>query len=288
MNPKDRAALNRVPMHLLPKTGMVEAAMACRLGAMKYGPMNWREKPISLTGYIGAIYRHLIALENGQDHDVESGLSHFAHIIATASIILDAQLHDMLIDDRVCPSDKNAVRLDLLRAANEIGILPNELEMWYSTPLHSNPDSGCWEWGGTKNAGGYGVMYINGTCHQAHRISWRIHGGDIPDGHVVRHKCDNPGCVNPEHLETGTHAENSMDMVRRGRSTRGRSGVPLEKQIEIAKRRLSGERGVDLAEEYGITAQQVSGFKRWWEKKGREVYEETNSRGDGSRKKDKS
>ena len=61
MNPKDRAALGRVPLELLPAAGRIYGALACRDGAAKYGAYNWREKAISLMGYTGAMERHLLA-----------------------------------------------------------------------------------------------------------------------------------------------------------------------------------------------------------------------------------
>lgn len=76
----------------------------------------------------------------------------------------------------------------------------------------------CWEWMGARDGGGYGMLKGLG---KAHRVSWEIHNGPIPDGDgyhgtVVRHKCDNPGCVNPDHLELGTQADNVDDMIERG------------------------------------------------------------------------
>jgi len=94
-----------------------------------------------------------------------------------------------------------------------------------------NPESGCWEWTGLKNAKGYGRIggEINGervapkgTLLLAHRVSWLIHKGAIPDGEgahgtVVMHKCDNPSCVNPEHLMLGSQTDNVRDMHAKGR-----------------------------------------------------------------------
>jgi hypothetical protein len=77
---------------------------------------------------------------------------------------------------------------------------------------------GCWVWtASTRN--GYGRFSVEGSEEYAHRYSYQLSRGDIPDGLIVRHRCDNPLCVRPDHLELGTKAENSQDMVERGRST---------------------------------------------------------------------
>ena len=76
----------------------------------------------------------------------------------------------------------------------------------------------CWEWIGAKG-NGYGKFYSNGKQLLAHRVSWVIHNGKLPkrDGNdeplFVCHKCDNPGCVNPDHLYLGTHFDNMQDRI---------------------------------------------------------------------------
>jgi hypothetical protein len=103
LNPKDKAAVGRVPLHLLPAAGRIYGALACKDGAAKYGPYNWRDKPISLMGYTGAIERHLLAVRDGEDVALDSFCEHLGHIIATASILLDARECGALIDDRPLP-----------------------------------------------------------------------------------------------------------------------------------------------------------------------------------------
>jgi hypothetical protein len=82
---------------------------------------------------------------------------------------------------------------------------------------------GCWHWlgatGGFKDA--YGVVWWRRRQTYAHRVSWSIANGPIPAGKIVMHKCDNPICVNPNHLMIGTSLDNSQDMARKGRWKNG-------------------------------------------------------------------
>ena len=77
----------------------------------------------------------------------------------------------------------------------------------------------CWEWKAFKFKG-YGRFYLNGK-HYAHRASWNLYNGQIPKGMCVLHHCDNPGCVNPEHLFLGTQLDNIKDMIKKGRFVSG-------------------------------------------------------------------
>lgn len=78
----------------------------------------------------------------------------------------------------------------------------------------------CWQWIGGKAPNGYGRIQRGGKKSPylgAHRVSYEMHFGPIPDGMVVMHKCDNPSCVNPQHLSVGTFKDNTADMISKGR-----------------------------------------------------------------------
>jgi hypothetical protein len=99
LNPKDIAGSEKCPLWLIPSAAEIAEAWVMKHGADKYGPWNWREKGIHASAYISAIRRHLSAWADGEDWD-ESGKSHLAHIRATVGIMLDAEAHGKLIDDR--------------------------------------------------------------------------------------------------------------------------------------------------------------------------------------------
>lgn len=81
------------------------------------------------------------------------------------------------------------------------------------------PNSGCWLWiGSTESSFGYGKFRLEGKSINAHRASWILHFGAIPDGLFVCHKCDNPSCVNPYHLFLGDSDANNKDRAAKGRT----------------------------------------------------------------------
>ena len=126
---------------------------------------------------------------------------------------------------------------------------------------------GCWEWVGPKCRDGYGKCWS--TLHgeeKAHRLAYTLQYGPIPDGMCVCHTCDNPACVNPQHLWLGTSVENTADRHAKGRSTGGpgkgtaHHHVTLtEADIPVIRRRCAnGETQRTVAEDYGVTQSVIS------------------------------
>lgn len=89
-------------------------------------------------------------------------------------------------------------------------------ELFWEKVDVAGPDE-CWEWQAATSSGygSFGIGYPENIA--AHRYSWMLHSGEIPDGKIVRHTCDNRPCVNPAHLRLGTKADNFVDMMERGR-----------------------------------------------------------------------
>lgn len=118
----------------------------------------------------------------------------------------------------------------------------------------------CWIWQRSKDKNGYGYIK-EGKTKKAHRVSWSIHHGEIPDGLWVLHRCDNPSCVNPEHLFLGTALDNNHDMIRKGRerypgcdmSGERNSNSKLTKDnVEWIRANYSRGKGPEFARKFGV------------------------------------
>ena len=126
----------------------------------------------------------------------------------------------------------------------------------------------CWVWTGYMAESGHGKLVRNKKTLSAHRYSWILRNGEIQDDLVVRHKCKNAHCVNPDHLELGTKAQNANDMIRDGTSLRGikNPNCKLKPEQVLEIRRRDKENRYDLAKEFNISYPQISFIinKRKW------------------------
>jgi hypothetical protein len=136
----------------------------------------------------------------------------------------------------------------------------------------------CWEWMAALHSTGYGVIGRGGRKDgivRAHRLSWEIHFGPVPDGLFVLHRCDNRPCVNPRHLFVGTNQDNVDDMHAKGRDTRGEkcpwAKLTAEQVDAIRSEYVPWSRAAShtaLGKKYGVSASLI-GFiigKRRWKK----------------------
>jgi len=136
----------------------------------------------------------------------------------------------------------------------------------FEAKITRDPETNCWKFA-TLDAYGYGQFHYNKKTVKAHRLAYIQWKGPIADGLYVRHLCKGK-CVNPDHLELGTHKQNQADMIRDGTSTRGEkhgnSKLTAEQVLEIRRRYDENQRV--LAEEFGISQQNISDIiaKRRW------------------------
>lgn len=112
----------------------------------------------------------------------------------------------------------------------EVKVTPNDLERFWSKVEKTSHVNGCWIWNGCRNKEGYGRFHFKMKRQGAHRISFLFKNGHIPSQMLVCHSCDNPSCVNPNHLWLGTDQQNMND-----RGLKGRNKVGIGERQHLAK-----------------------------------------------------
>jgi len=119
----------------------------------------------------------------------------------------------------------------------------------------------CWNWIGRKRDTSkyprllaYGVFRVKFKTYSAHRYSWQMHNGPVPKGVCVLHKCDNPGCVRPDHLFLGTQKQNVADMVAKDRTSRGERH-PMSKLTDDLVRKIRATKVIPFSRTEGTVAQ---------------------------------
>lgn len=120
---------------------------------------------------------------------------------------------------------------------------------------------GCWLWTGTKNGYGYGIFLLPGEVPvRAHRFSYtHFTGKKIPKGKIIMHTCDNPPCVNPDHLRVGTKNDNNKDTAIKRRHNYGlKHWNGRLSDADVSAIRASGDSHVATAKVYGVSVSHIS------------------------------
>lgn len=125
--------------------------------------------------------------------------------------------------------------------------------------VDKNGPRGCWIWNGSRKPRGYGHMRFKDKDYNAHRWSYEQANGPIPAGMEIMHTCDVPYCVNPAHLQVGTHQENMKDCKAKGRHSKGETNTHAKLTealvLEIRANPPKGPQQLDeYAAKYGVTA----------------------------------
>lgn len=148
-----------------------------------------------------------------------------------------------------------------------------DIDRFWSKVLIRGPDE-CWLWTGGLDKDGYGELTVQRIRVSAHRMSWRIKNGAIPDDKMILHNCDNRSCVNNvKCLYVGTHQQNMNDMVKRNLNrghgggapsgSRNRNSKLTEDQVlEIRRRHAEGETQASLAIEFNYSSPRISDIIR--------------------------
>jgi hypothetical protein len=133
--------------------------------------------------------------------------------------------------------------------------------------------SGCWEWLGVSTTSGYGRFKVDGHSIAAHRISYYLCTDIWPGDLIVCHSCDNPCCVNPEHLWLGTHADNNRDKEEKGRGNHpfgeehGQTALRNDDVIQIKEMIKEGLKGTgEIGRIFGVSAKVIRRIRagNWW------------------------
>lgn len=125
----------------------------------------------------------------------------------------------------------------------------------------------CWLWTASKDKDGYGTIKIDYVQYLAHRVSYVWEYGTIPEGMNILHKCDNPSCVRPSHLEAGTQIKNILDAYIKGRKypqagiLNGHAKLTDEEVAEIRELVVNGVKQTEIAARFGIDNSYVSHLK---------------------------
>jgi len=128
-------------------------------------------------------------------------------------------------------------------------------------------ETGCWLWNASLNKTGYGQLNSGGRGRPllAHRVSWELKHGPIPEGMCALHKCDTPACCNPDHLFLGTKAENMADMIAKGRAKHPRGRETHNARLtesDVRAIRAATDSNLAVATRFGVHPTHVCQIKK--------------------------
>jgi hypothetical protein len=128
--------------------------------------------------------------------------------------------------------------------------------------LYTKKTDGCWLWIGYRDPNGYGRLHLKGTPQLAHRLAYAVRYGSIPDDRQACHKCDNPQCVNPEHIFLGSQADNNHDKIRKGRARQGHAlgeehGIAKLTEAQVREIRSNGKSDPENGRLFGVSSATV-------------------------------
>lgn len=145
----------------------------------------------------------------------------------------------------------------------------NRAERFWSRVAITADDQRCWEWTGCKGTRNYGMIKYEGKKTRSHKVAWYLTYGKYPDL-LLLHSCDNPSCVNPNHLREGTNADNTQDKVSRNRQAKGeKSGTAKLNTSSVRQIRQllrDGVRMTAIAKQFDVappTIRQIKLGRTW-------------------------
>lgn len=146
------------------------------------------------------------------------------------------------------------IKFDIPRRSQE-----GSLSERFWPKVDTRDENECWEWQAYRSQDGYGMIRVNhGVVERAHRVAWILTHGEIPQGKIVCHRCDNPSCCNPSHLYAGTHSDNMRDKIRRS---------PRDRQLKLTESEVREIRQLyastdmlqrELAEQFSVSRAHIS------------------------------
>jgi DNA-binding XRE family transcriptional regulator len=146
---------------------------------------------------------------------------------------------------------------------------PEDIARFWSK-VNPSTEDGCWDWTANHSSKGYGLFWFgggHGSPIGSHRVAYELTFGEIPEGLYVCHHCDNPQCVNPNHLFLGTPADNTQDMLKKRRNKAGEThymSTLSDKEVSAIKTLYEGG-GItqkQLAQRFGVSQSTISNIVR--------------------------